>query len=86
MGRGERPARESEGNVQSAFGDESRGQGSLKNAPLSLGGGSDIVTGPRGGNALAGGCPARAGALQLVKAQRTLEWVMDPTWEGISDP
>ena len=85
MGRSERPARQSEGNVLSALGDEGRGQGSLKNAPLSLGGGSDVVTGPRRGDALTGRGPARAGALQLVEAQRTLERMMDPAREGPGD-
>ncbi len=52
---------------------------------LSLSGSGDVVTGPRGGDALTRGGPARARTFYLVKAQRALKGVMDSAGEGPGD-
>ncbi len=82
MGQSEWPARQSESDVRGALGDEGRGQGGLQDTPLSLSGGGDVVTGPRSGDPLTRGGPARAGALQLMKAERALKRMVDPAREG----
>jgi hypothetical protein len=76
VGQDEWPVGQSEGNVWGSLGDDSGCQGRLKCMPLCLSGSGDVVAGPRGGDALARGGPARAGSFYLVEAHQALERVM----------